>query len=142
MSDERNLVLTIREMSKDLETGRELYPETDYWKPRMRAECVDSPRPCPYVSCQHHLYLDVTEAGSIKINFPDVEVEDLRESCALDIADRGGMTLEDVGDLLNLTRERARQIEAEGLKQLKALLDPPKRRLPVLPSSEEVDPRG
>jgi hypothetical protein len=129
-------VLTIREMSKDLEAGRELYPETDYYKPRMRAECIDSPRPCPYVSCQHHLYLDVTEAGSIKINFPDVEVEDMNETCALDIADRGGMTLDEVGDIMNLTRERARQIEAKGLMLLKPLLseDGPRRRLPILPA--------
>jgi hypothetical protein len=128
-------VLTIREMSKDLEAGRELYPETDHDRPRKREECVGGERPCPYVSCQYHLYLDVTEAGSIKVNFPDIEVWEMRETCALDIADRGGMTLEDVGELMNLTRERTRQIETAAMTQVRTLMEPdvdsPRRRLPV-----------
>jgi hypothetical protein len=74
------------------------------------------------VSCKHHLYLDVNErTGSIKVNFPDLEVWDLPETCALDIADRGGITLEEVGEIMNLTRERIRQLETRGLAKLKAL---------------------
>lgn len=129
MSDERSRVLSIRTMSRDLEAGRRLYPETNYYRPRLRAECLDGPRPCPYVSCQHHLYLDVTESGSLKLNFPDVEVWDMQETCALDVADRGGATLEDVGDLLNLTRERTRQIEAKALSQVRESLQ--SKRLPL-----------
>lgn len=139
MTTERNIVLTIRDMSKDLDLGRELYPETNYYKPRIRAECVDGPRPCPYVSCQHHLYLDVTEAGSLKINFPDIEVDDMKETCALDVADRGGMTLEDVGEVMNLTRERTRQLEANGLAKLEVLREP-RFHLPLLSASRV--PRG
>jgi DNA-directed RNA polymerase sigma subunit (sigma70/sigma32) len=45
----------------------------------------------------------------------------LPESCALDIADRGGITLEEVGEIMNLTRERIRQLETRGLAKLKAL---------------------
>lgn len=90
-------------------------------RPQTRAECVDGHRPCPFVSCTH-LYLDVTpETGSLKLNFPDLEVDELAETCALDVADRGPHTLEDVGDLLNITRERARQIEAIALDHLRAL---------------------
>lgn len=137
MSEERH-VLTVRMMTRDLEVGRLLYPETDYYKPRTRGECVDGPRPCPYVSCQHHLYLDVTEAGSIKKNFPDLEPEEMRETCALDVADRGGATLEDVGKLLNLTRERTRQIEVKAIAQVKQQLDTVgPRHLFVLPSDAE-----
>ena len=109
---------------RELEIGRMLYPETDYFKPRTRAECADGPRPCPYVSCQHHLYLDVsTRTGAIKLNFPDLEVWDMNESCALDVADRGGTTLEDVGAIMNLTRERIRQVEVKALAKLDALND-------------------
>ena len=53
-----------------------LYPETDYYKPQTRAECVDGPRPCPYVSCKHHLYLDVRRRGGparSSSNSPDLE---------------------------------------------------------------------
>ncbi len=34
----------------------------------------------------------------------------MRETCALDVADTGEHTLEEVGDLMNLTRERTRQV--------------------------------
>ncbi len=88
-------------------------------RPRTRAECKSGPRPCPHVSCKHHLYLDVSPyTGTIKINFPDIEVWEMRVSCALDIADHGGMRLEDVGELMNVTRERARQIEIQALAKL------------------------
>ena len=73
-----------------------------------------------YVACKYHLYLDVNpETGSIKINFPDQEPWELEETCALDVAERGGVTLEEVGEILNLTRERVRQVEVTGLVKLK-----------------------
>jgi hypothetical protein len=76
------------------------------------------------VSCKHHLYLDVSpRTGAIKLNFPDLEVWEMTETCALDIADRGGTTLEDVGAIMNLTRERIRQVEVRALAKLEALRD-------------------
>jgi len=53
------------------------------------------------------------------LNFPDLEPWELEETCSLDVADRGGITLEEVGDILNLTRERVRQVEVRGLLKLK-----------------------
>lgn len=41
------------------------------------------------------------------------------ESCALDLSGRGPMTLEEVGQLFGLTRERVRQIEERALKRYK-----------------------
>ena len=80
--------------------------------------------PCLYVSCRHHLYLDVNpKTGSNKLNFPDKEVWELGESCALDVAERGGITLEEVGHIMNLTRERIRQVEVRGLEKLNGLSD-------------------
>ncbi len=102
------------------------YPaeETEqYQRPIHRADCLEGPgamRPCLWVSCKHHLYLDVNErTGSIKHNFPDTEVWELPETCALDVADRGGTTLEDVGVHINVTRERVRQIETKSLAKLR-----------------------
>lgn len=93
--------------------------------PATRAECVQgehAERPCPFVSCRWHLYLDVSDrTGSLKLNFPGLEPWELAETCALDVADRGGVTLEDVGQLMNLTRERIRQFEVRGVARLKAL---------------------
>jgi len=116
----RARTISIRRLSKaELNRGRELYPETDYWKPRSRSECKDMERPCPFVSCKYHLYIDVHPVrGSIKLNFPDLEIWEMTETCALDVADRGGITLEEVGEIMNLTRERVRQVETAGLARL------------------------
>lgn len=121
----RARTISIRRLSKtELNRGKMLYPEQDYWKPRTRADCVDMERPCPYVSCKYHLYIDVHPVrGSIKVNFPDVEVWEMTETCALDVADRGGITLEEVGEIMNLTRERVRQVETAGLAKLAAIRD-------------------
>jgi hypothetical protein len=153
--DVRARTISVKRMTKrELEIGRLLFPETDYWKPRTRAECAEGPRPCPFVSCKHHLFIDVSpRTGAIKLNFPDLEVWDLGESCALDVADRGGTTLEDVGAIMNLTRERIRQVEVKALAKLEALRDMyalrdyveegpvGKRRLPQL-SKEELAGKG
>lgn len=105
---------------RDLDLGRQLYPEA-VERPRTRAECKGSERPCPFVGCAHHLYLDVSpENGSIKLNFPDLEPDEMAHSCTLDEADRGGLTLEVVGAILNITRERVRQIEVNAYAQLAA----------------------
>lgn len=96
----------------DLKLGAIENPPVDVERPRVRGECIDGPRPCGFVACRHHLYLDINpENGSIKINFPHIEPHELIESCALDVADRGGVVLDDLGNLLNVTRERARQLE-------------------------------
>ena len=36
---------------------------------------------------------------------------ELKETCVLDVSDRGGSTLQEVGDILGVTRERIRQLE-------------------------------
>jgi hypothetical protein len=96
-----------------------VYPE-DVERPSSREECANMPRPCPFVSCAHHLYLDVNpESGAIKLNFPHLEVWEMAETCSLDVADRGGITLEEVGAILNLTRERIRQVEVRGLYKIR-----------------------
>ena len=150
--DVRARTISVKRMTKrELEIGRLLYPENGYWKPRTRAECADGARPCPFVSCKHHLFVDVSaKTGAIKLNFPDLDVWEMNESCALDVADRGGTTLEDVGAIMNLTRERIRQVEVkalaklEALKQMLALRDfidegpVGKRRLPKLAAPEPV----
>jgi hypothetical protein len=121
----RARTISIRRLSKaELNRGRELYPESDYWKPRSRSECKDMERPCPFVSCKYHLYIDVHPVrGSIKLNFPDIEIWEMTDTCALDVADRGGITLEEVGEIMNLTRERVRQVETAGLARLQEYRD-------------------
>ncbi len=94
-----------------------------YWvheqRPKTRSECP-SYRPCPYVSCRYHLYLDVTRRGRLRLNFPETEVIDLEISCALDLSARGSKTLEQIGFIMGgISRERVRQIEQAALEALR-----------------------
>lgn len=106
-------------------------------------------RPCPWVSCKHHMFVDVNQTtGGMKVNFPEFDVWDMASmsaaeisalndeqlaelvelrgwsslipSCSLDMADAGPVVLERVGVFLNVTRERARQLEATGMAKLRA----------------------
>ena len=104
----------------EIEEGKRLVDDMWYERPKSRSECVDGPRPCAFVSCKYHLYLDVKdETQSIKLNFPHLEVWEMEHSCSLDVAERGGLTLEQVGAIMNLTRERIRQVEGAGMEKLR-----------------------
>ena len=119
----RSKTIAMKRLTREeLRLGALLNPPVDIPRPQTRAECQGQARPCPWVACKHHLYLDVNpETGSIKINFPDLEPWELKHTCALDVADRNGITLEDVGEIMNLTRERIRQVEVRGLGKLRAM---------------------
>jgi hypothetical protein len=117
----RSKTIAMKRLTREeLRQGALMYPPVDIPRPTSRAECSQDVRPCPWVACKHHLYLDINpETGSIKINFPDLEPWELKNTCALDVAERGGITLEEVGEIMNLTRERIRQVEVRGLLKLK-----------------------
>jgi len=117
----RSRTIAARRLGKvDFSDGLPYEEELEGYRPASRAECVDGPRPCPWVSCKYHLYLDVNpRTGSIKLNFPDIEPWEMIHSCVLDIADRGPVTLEDVGRIMNLTRERIRQLEASASTKIR-----------------------
>lgn len=109
-------------------------------RPTDRSECRGGPRPCPFVSCRYHLALDAHETGTIRILFPEVEVWDYPPgaSCALDVADGGPRTLEEIGRLLGVTREAVR-LEVERAiaalpEEARALLGEFEDTLPDAPS--------
>ena len=80
---------------------------------------------CDRIRCRHHLLLDVHPSrGSIVMNFPSLE--QMRETCALDVAERGGHERNRVGDYLGVTQVRARQLELLIFAKLK------KKHLPIL----------
>lgn len=90
--------------------------------------------------------------GSLKLNFPHLEVHEMAHTCVLVVAggvDGEGLTLEEVGEILNLTRERIRQVEVRALLKLKgaiALLEEfaiesePEPPLPPPPPEPEPEP--
>lgn len=116
----------------------------------QRRDLGSRARPCPYVSCKHHLALDVNRAtGAIILNaplasrrrasdgrVPELDLAAMPATCALRAAAAGGMTLTEVGSVLGLTRERVRQIEGRAIAAAKAV------RLPLYEDlAPDDDPR-
>lgn len=109
--------------------------------PLVRGECRGEPhKVCPVLRCRYHMVSDhprtrrllkkiaaaMDDGNRVKADvLIDELVEELapydipdrvrRSWCVLDQAERGGMTLEQIGRLVDVSRERARQIERDGL---------------------------
>lgn len=131
--------VSVKRLSKrELERGAAEYPEQpgrDYLRPRTFEECdsvgLGDITPCPFVSCKHHLYLDVNpRTGSIKFNFPGREVDELPATCALRVAQHGGRTLDAVAEVMALTRQRLSQLEDRILDKI---------RVTALDAAEDLD---
>lgn len=106
---------SVRELRDRLFANPVPYP-TGMERPRTRGACEGGERPCPWVSCRYHLAFDVTPGGSLKVNFPDRDVADMPETCALDVADRGGCgSLSRFASVMNLSFDRAAQVTTEAL---------------------------
>lgn len=96
-------------------------------RPRTRGECVDGPRPCPWVSCRFHILVETIryspfgnkrDQKRFLEKLEELVEEDLlgmEDTCALDVADEGPQTLEAIGKMMGMTRERVRQIETQAL---------------------------
>ena len=111
---------------------------TVHWRPRSRGECGES-RPCPYVGCHHHLAIEVTQYGGIyQVGTFDAMTSEPalgsapHPSCSLDVADDGGVTLDEIGTILGLSRERIRQIELGALQKIRTGRGREMRRLRVI----------
>jgi plasmid maintenance system antidote protein VapI len=103
-------------------------------RPATRADCVDGPRPCAFISCRHHLFGEVLPSGAIKPEFPGREVWEMAETCSLDLADRHadvGMEATEIADLLNVTDSSVRMHLNSGLAALRRRLDRRPRRIPA-----------
>lgn len=114
-------------------------------RPKTRGECKDGERPCPWVGCRHHLGIELMSSlesspkvrgRGLRVSATDEQIVDGvvtgNESCSLDVAERehDGMTLDEVGELMDVTRERVRQIEVVALAKLQEEVpnDPEMRR--------------
>lgn len=84
---------------------RDLYPELrpeDDERPRRRGECEAGRRPCPWATCRHHL------AHDLGGRFERVqELQELQETCALDVAAMGAHSITEIADYLDLSRNTA-----------------------------------
>ena len=52
-----------------------------------------------------------------------MEVGQIAVSCALDVAEAGPWTLEDIGGRMNITRERTRQVAEQALGKIRSSLE-------------------
>lgn len=62
--------------------------EMELIRPRTREDCSYLPRPCPFVGCKFHTYLDIDDkTGYIRLNWPGMDPHEIDEdkSCVLDM---------------------------------------------------------
>ncbi len=78
--------------------------------------CRKLPGPCPHTVCRFNLTSERRDNRGAKP--AEMHLPVVREACALEAAERGGMTLEEIASRLSVTRERVRQIELAGLAKL------------------------
>lgn len=64
--------------------------------PKTRGECEEGERPCPHATCRYHL-------------------DSAKESCALDVADRGPVSPKEIGEVLGITRQMVERIEGRAM---------------------------
>lgn len=110
-----------RQVAKAQRAGRPAKSAPEHWRPQTRGDCLNMPRPCPFYGCRHHLGLDVTYAGSIRMPFGN-DLDAMKETCSLDVADRGGHNYDAVGRLTNYNKERVRQVLTQASDALRAAL--------------------
>jgi addiction module HigA family antidote len=112
-------------------------------RPKTRADCIDGPRPCPWIGCRQHMYATILPSGAIKPDHPDREVWEMTETCSLDLADRHadvGMEATEIAALLGVTDSSVRMHLNSGLEALRRRLDRRPRRVPPASLSVAAEP--
>jgi len=81
-----------------------------------RADCKDLPRPCPHTACRYHM----TNEAPAGVGHPNSRTHKA-DVCVADLLDAEPHphTLDEIGELFGVTRERIRQIQAKALRKLK-----------------------
>lgn len=96
--------------------------------PRRLEDCPGDDEQCPFVACRYHLWTDI-ESRNVRYGKKGGQREYRRDlvptdawgswaTCALRAARQGPRTLDEVGDLLGVTRERVRQIQVAAIAHL------------------------
>ena len=98
----------------DVPAGR--HPAPDHARGVPRARCA---RARGSRASTTSISTSTRRPGRSRSTSPTSSRGSCKHTCALDVAERGGITLEEVGEIMNLTRERIRQVEVRGLLKLK-----------------------
>jgi len=115
---QKRCTISIRQMKQEAHTVKE--KPLDVPRPKIRKDCESSERPCPWAGCRYNLLLDVNRNGSLHIATRD-GLEFMQESCVLDVAERGGQTLEQIAQFLCVSRERVRQLSDSALARFSSI---------------------
>ena len=112
-------VLELKNLEKLLEFDEKQEVDLVSSRPVTRADCRNSKRPCPWIGCRYHLMVDWLSEGKARLIFPFLGIQELKDTCALDVADRGGISREEIAQLMNISREMVRKIEESALTKIK-----------------------
>ncbi len=116
---------------KDVQITEEDLDYLEKARPVTREDCAYIPRPCPFLICPYNMVLDLDvgyihniqgrldASGNVLVYNPDKSFLEQTHSCTLDVAEAGPLTLEEVGEIFGITRERIRQLLERELKNLK-----------------------
>lgn len=87
-----------------------------HWRPSTRADCSTFQRPCPYLSCRHHLDSD-EHGGTVRATIDNLSPN--RPSCSLDLAEAGSRDLDQITELLGLWHTGVETALRSGLAKLR-----------------------
>jgi len=102
-----------KELQQIVEKQIRLIRERIIPRPVTYADCEHIPMyDCPFLTCEHNLGIDLKSGGRVinKTGHP---------YCLLKLTEKGGLTLQEIGDIFGLTRERVRKIEEITLIKLR-----------------------
>lgn len=99
------------------EEEEEAEVDIDLERPRTRGDCVNGVRPCPWVGCRHHLWLDTYKEGRLRFRV-DVPPWELEHSCALDVADEGPHSEQEIAEIMALSDQAVRIVENSAMKKM------------------------
>ena len=97
-------------------------------RPKTYGDClpggVNAMRPCPWVSCRHHLYLSTVRSGVSQteiIVFADStkEVWEMAETCSLDVANRDGpLGYKEIAQIMNVSHPNVIATESKAIRRI------------------------
>jgi sigma-70-like protein len=96
--------------------------------PRTRGDClpggVNEARPCAHVTCRHHMQADGRRRKWGRAPTP---IPEGSPTCSLDVADEGHHSLDEIAEILGLSKQRVEQLEVRATTLLRFRLGPDPR---------------
>ena len=79
-------------------------------RPQYRSQCLNGIRPCPWVSCKHHMIWAIGRIERLSNDQIIEKIKTIPETCTLDVADQGGMTVRNLAVVMGVGRSRIIQM--------------------------------